>query len=125
ADTIKRAGDDRFTTGTVARHELYLAQTPQVFRREWIEQAYAQRGKRDAGSTDDTQLVEGLGHRCRIVSGSPLNLKITTQVDLRLAGAILRMESNSHRDASGHPFADEQAMWANLPKLKPSDLFDS
>jgi 2-C-methyl-D-erythritol 4-phosphate cytidylyltransferase len=124
-DTIKRAGGDRFTTGTVPRHELYLAQTPQVFRRDWLEQAYARRGHRDADITDDTQLVEALGHRCAIVSGTPLNLKITTQEDLRLAGAILRMQTKSHRQTSGHPFADEEAMWADLPKLKPSDLFDS
>jgi 2-C-methyl-D-erythritol 4-phosphate cytidylyltransferase len=124
-DTIKRAGGDRFTTETVPRHDLYLAQTPQVFRREWLEQAYARRFERTAGVTDDAQLVEALGHRCAIVSGSPLNLKITTQEDLRLAGAILRMQSKAHRETSAHPFADEDAMWADLPKLKPSDLFGS
>jgi 2-C-methyl-D-erythritol 4-phosphate cytidylyltransferase len=125
SDTIKRAGSDGCTTETVARTDLYLAQTPQVFRRDWIEQAYARlRGRdRDKGATDDTQLVEELGHRCAIVSSTPLNLKITTQDDLRLAGAILRLQSNSHRETCSHPFADENAMWADLPKLKPSDLF--
>ena len=41
ADTIKRAGDDRLTTGTVPREHLYLAQTPQVFRRDLLLKAYA------------------------------------------------------------------------------------
>ena len=43
SDTIKRTGDDRFTTETVPRRNLYLAQTPQVFRRDWLEAAYARR----------------------------------------------------------------------------------
>ncbi len=42
-DTIKRASDGRFTTETVPRRNLYLAQTPQVFRRDWLEAAYARR----------------------------------------------------------------------------------
>jgi 2-C-methyl-D-erythritol 4-phosphate cytidylyltransferase len=123
-DTIKRAAGERFSTETVPRKDLFLAQTPQVFRRDWLEQAYARRGELGSGITDDTQLVEALGHRCAIVSGSPFNLKITTQDDLRLAAAILRMQSKSHRETSGHPFADESAMWGDLPRLKPSDLFD-
>jgi len=40
-------------------------------------------------------------------------------------GAILRLQSNGHRETSGHPFADEAARWADLPRLKASDLFDS
>ena len=77
-ETVKRAGDDRFTTETVSRRNLYLAQTPQVFRRDWLEQAYARRSQAGPEITDDTQLVEALGHRCAIVPGSALNLKITT-----------------------------------------------
>ncbi len=125
SDTIKRAGDDRLTTETIPRHDLFLAQTPQVFRRDWLEQAHARRSKLGTEVTDDTQLVEALGHRCAIVAGSIFNLKITTQDDLRLAGAILRTQSKDHRPASRHPFADEAAMWNDLPRLKPTDLFDS
>jgi 2-C-methyl-D-erythritol 4-phosphate cytidylyltransferase len=124
-DTIKRAGGDRFTTETVPRDDLFLAQTPQVFRRDWLVQAYAQRQQLGTGATDDTQLVEALGHRCAIIPGSPLNLKITTPDDLRLAAAIVSLQSQCHRDTSGHPFADEKEMWSRLPKLKPSDLFGS
>ena len=45
ADTIKRVGDDHLTTGTVPREQLYLAQTPQVFRRDLLFKAYAQRSR--------------------------------------------------------------------------------
>jgi 2-C-methyl-D-erythritol 4-phosphate cytidylyltransferase len=123
-DTVKRSPDGKFSTETVPRKDLFLAQTPQVFRREWLEEAFARRSTLEGERTDDTQLVEALGHSCAIVPGSNLNLKITTQDDLRLAGAILQMQSKSHRQSSGHPFADEQAMWADLPKLKASDIFD-
>jgi 2-C-methyl-D-erythritol 4-phosphate cytidylyltransferase len=125
SDTIKRAKDGHFTTETVPRNDLYLAQTPQVFRRDWLEQAYARRGELSAPATDDTQLVEAMGHPCAIVTGSPYNLKITTQDDLRLATAILGVRERTHAERSGHPFADESASWGDLPKLKATDLFDA
>ena len=124
SDTVKRADDTRHTIETVSRQNLFLAQTPQVFRRDWLEQAYARRATNKAEITDDTQLVEAMGHRCAIVPGSTFNLKITTQEDLRLAAAIVQLQSKSGRESSGHPFADEAAMWGDLPKLKPSDVFD-
>jgi 2-C-methyl-D-erythritol 4-phosphate cytidylyltransferase len=123
AETIKRAGDDRLTTETVPRAGLYLAQTPQVFRRELLVRAYANRSRLAEAVTDDAQLVEALGHPCVLVNGSPMNLKITTAADLRLASAILQALPKPKREGPAHPFADEQAMWANTPKLKPKDLF--
>ena len=123
ADTIKRAGPDRFTTETVPRQGLYLAQTPQVFRRELLMRAYANRDRLGSAVTDDTQLVEALGHPCAIVEGSPMNLKITTGADLRLASAVLQVLSKPKREGPAHPFADERAMWGDTPKPRASDLF--
>jgi 2-C-methyl-D-erythritol 4-phosphate cytidylyltransferase len=123
ADTIKRVGDDHLTVETVPRAGLYLAQTPQVFRRELLMRAYANRARLGAGVTDDTQLVEALGVRCAVVEGSPLNLKITTVADLRLASAVLQALPRPKREGPAHPFVDEQAMWGNLPKPKAKDLF--
>jgi 2-C-methyl-D-erythritol 4-phosphate cytidylyltransferase len=91
AETIKRVGEDRRTAETVPREGLYLAQTPQVFRRELLCKAYALRGGAGARITDDCQLVEAIGHPCAVVEGSRLNLKITTHEDLELAAAILPM----------------------------------
>lgn len=123
ADTIKRVDSDRLTVETVDRSGLYLAQTPQVFRRELLLRAYANRARVGAGVTDDTQLVEALGETCAVVEGSPLNLKITTAADLRLASAVLQALPKPKREGPVHPFADEQAMWGSTPKLKPKDLF--
>ena len=74
---------------TVPRAGLVAVQTPQAFRRDLLEAAYAQRD-RVAGITDDAQLVEALGHPVRVVEGSPRNLKITRAADLAVAFALLR-----------------------------------
>ena len=89
-DTLKRASLGRIED-TVPRAALWRAQTPQVFRREWLEAAH---GRRAAGGartaiTDDAALVEALGHPVFITEGDALNFKITTAQDLALAGAWL------------------------------------
>lgn len=123
ADTVKRVDGAKFTTGTVPRHDLYLAQTPQVFRRDWIVRAYADRDRLGAKVTDDSQLVEALGHRCAVVEGTAMNLKITTAADLRLASAILKALPRPGHEGPAHPFADEHVLWNETPKIHPKDLF--
>jgi len=75
---------------TVPRDHLWEAQTPQVFRRSLILDAFARRG--DACVTDDSQLVEHIGHTVKIVSSDLTNLKITTASDLSLARRLLAKE---------------------------------
>ncbi len=89
-DTVKRADAAGRVTGTVEREGLWLAQTPQVFRRDWLEDVYARRGSLGGAITDDARLVEAAGHPVQLVKGSPANLKITTPADLVLAFAILK-----------------------------------
>jgi 2-C-methyl-D-erythritol 4-phosphate cytidylyltransferase len=125
AETLKRVDDDRQVTETISRDGLYLAQTPQVFLRSLLFKAYAQRSRILQNITDDCQLVEALGHRCAIVEGSPFNIKITKPVDLKLAAAILPLLEKPERETPCHPYADQPAIWAKLPRLKPSDLFGS
>jgi 2-C-methyl-D-erythritol 4-phosphate cytidylyltransferase len=93
ADTLKRDDGNVGVRETVARQGLWLAQTPQVFRRDWLIAAYAARHRLGRDVTDDAQLLEAMGHRVHLVAGSPLNLKITTQEDLALAAAILQMRN--------------------------------
>lgn len=90
ADTVKRDDGRGRVQETVPRQELWLAQTPQVFRRDWLEAAYATRHRVGRDVTDDAQLMEAAGHPVSLVTGSATNLKITTPEDLALAGAILR-----------------------------------
>jgi 2-C-methyl-D-erythritol 4-phosphate cytidylyltransferase len=90
ADTVKRGDAAGRVTGTVPREGLWLAQTPQAFRRDWLTAAYARRDALGPGVTDDARLVEAAGHPVHLVTGSAANLKITTPDDLALAAAVLR-----------------------------------
>jgi 2-C-methyl-D-erythritol 4-phosphate cytidylyltransferase len=105
AGTLKRMGANNRIEETVTRQNLWEAQTPQVFRRELILQAYAQR--QGLQTTDDAQLVERIGHPVTIVPGSPVNLKITTREDLRLAEQALKALPKPKILGSLHPFADD------------------
>ena len=91
------------------RSSLYAAQTPQVFRRDLLLDAYAQRG--ELTSTDDAQLVEQLGHPVAVVTGSPLNIKITTQDDLQMAAALLDVLPKEKNLEALHPFGDDSLDW--------------
>ena len=124
-DTLKRVDADRRIVETVPRAGLHGAQTPQVFRRDLIVRAYAHRASLgpSAGVTDDAQLIEAIGHPCYVVEGSPMNIKITSGPDLRLAEAILRSLPGPEPDRPLHTFADESSIGADPPKISPKDLF--
>jgi 2-C-methyl-D-erythritol 4-phosphate cytidylyltransferase len=87
--TIKRVDGSQRIMETVPRQGLWIAQTPQVFRREVIVEAYAWLDRVDAHITDDAQLVETLGREVVMVLGDAANLKITTPEDLRTCEALL------------------------------------
>ncbi|MEX0642789.1 MAG: 2-C-methyl-D-erythritol 4-phosphate cytidylyltransferase [Pirellulales bacterium] len=106
--TLKKVDQQKHITATVDRDGLWEAQTPQVFRRELLVQAYAKHGREAA--TDDAQLVERLGHKVTVVPCSPLNLKITTRDDLRLAEQVLKVLPKPKLEGFQHPFADD-SLW--------------
>ena len=107
--TLKRVGPDGKTIETtVDRTGLWEAQTPQVFRRQLLTDAYAKRDEFVA--TDDAQLVERLGHAVTMVRGSSMNFKITTREDLRLAEQTLKVLPKPKLDRPAHPFADDN-LW--------------
>ena len=85
SDTVKRVAESVIVE-TVPREGLALAQTPQAFRREALEEAHA----RDTDeATDDAVLLERAGFRVAVVPGEPSNVKITVPEDLRVAAALL------------------------------------
>lgn len=106
AATLKRVNSAQIIEETVPRDELWEAQTPQVFRKSLLEQAYEQRGALVA--TDEAQLVENLGKSVSIVSCPAINLKITTQDDLKMAEALLPIVPKEKTLRSLHPFSDEE-----------------
>ncbi len=86
ADTVKRADEKGLVRTTVSRDHLYLAQTPQAFRRELLLRAHDEvRGD----MTDDAAMIEHLHQPVRLVQGSRTNVKVTTPEDLALVEALL------------------------------------
>jgi 2-C-methyl-D-erythritol 4-phosphate cytidylyltransferase len=88
-DTIKQVGTDGLIDCTVDRGRLWLAQTPQAFRLPLFQEAHRKAVVDGVQGTDDTQLVERLGHRVAVVEGSGENIKITRPEDFILGEAIL------------------------------------
>jgi 2-C-methyl-D-erythritol 4-phosphate cytidylyltransferase len=108
SSTLKRVAADNTIEATVPRTNVWEAQTPQVFRRDWLVEAYAKAGQTPA--TDDAELIQRLGHPVRVVRGSPINLKITTKDDLRLATQALKALPRPKLQGPAHPFADDD-LW--------------
>ena len=85
ADTVKRVAQGRIES-TEKREDLWLAQTPQMFRAGLLLQALQQAR---SAVTDEASAVEALGFKPRIVPGSRENLKVTWPEDLAIAESIL------------------------------------
>lgn len=90
-DTLKRAGADGLIDGTVARGDLWAAQTPQAFHADALRRAVAAADAAGtlAASTDCASILEGAGGRVRLVASPGLNPKVTTPADAVLAHAVL------------------------------------
>jgi 2-C-methyl-D-erythritol 4-phosphate cytidylyltransferase len=114
-DTVKRVDGQQVIKETMSREGLWLAQTPQVFRREWLTAAYAARNKADKAITDDSQLIEAAGHPVAVVEGSASNVKITGKSDIFLAEAVLKSRPKPKPAGPVHPFAEEE-MWGGRGK---------
>lgn len=94
-DTLKRAGAGHLeVTETLERAGLWRAQTPQVFRRQALAGALDVPDDDLDAATDDAMLVEAAGGNVRLHPVRGLNPKITTQADLDLAEALLRVGSS-------------------------------
>jgi 2-C-methyl-D-erythritol 4-phosphate cytidylyltransferase len=90
AETVKKAGKDEAGVQRVAatedRSQLWLAQTPQMFRFGLLMEALR---KAKTAVTDEAGAMEQMGLRPRLVTGSRENIKVTFAEDLKIAQAIL------------------------------------
>lgn len=86
-DTIKKASGGRIT-GTVDRSQLWRAQTPQGFKMPVLQRSHFNR--KNIPATDDSQLVEMIKGKVRIVPGNDGNIKVTTPMDLEIASWLLK-----------------------------------
>ena len=92
-DTLKRAAADLLVTESVDRQELYAMQTPQIFARQLIEEAYRAVYAENASVTDEASAVERLGRKVALVLNDDFNLKITYPRDLPLAEFVLKQRT--------------------------------
>ncbi|MFA4943632.1 MAG: IspD/TarI family cytidylyltransferase [Lentisphaeria bacterium] len=81
-DTIKVADAAGLVLATPDRASLWAAETPQVFRRDWLEDGLRSARARGVAATDDAQAVELAGHPVRLVRATAANPKITWPDDL-------------------------------------------
>ena len=93
-DTVKLVDESGRITGTPDRRNVWLAQTPQVFRIEVLLNACNKAAGTGFIATDDASLVEYAGHPVRVVEGSQDNIKITYPADLFFAGQWLKQNSS-------------------------------
>ncbi|HWN97210.1 MAG TPA: 2-C-methyl-D-erythritol 4-phosphate cytidylyltransferase [Methylomirabilota bacterium] len=93
-DTLKRGDQDHFVCGSVDRARLYAMQTPQIFSRDILVEAYDAVAARKLSITDEVSAVEQLGRKVRLVPSDEFNLKITYPRDLLLAESLLNRRSS-------------------------------
>jgi 2-C-methyl-D-erythritol 4-phosphate cytidylyltransferase/2-C-methyl-D-erythritol 2,4-cyclodiphosphate synthase len=105
-DTVKRANDVRMVSETLPRERIFLAQTPQAFRRDVLEAALEAAARSTDDATDEAALAERAGYLVRLVDGEISNIKVTTPDDLPMAEAIA---------ASIDRAADSSALLARKP----------
>ena len=106
--TIKQVKDNTIEQ-TVDRADLYEAQTPQVFNTALLRRAYGNLKNLDKSKiSDDSQLVEALGHKVAIVNADVSNIKITRKSDIAVAEAILKSRPKAMPEGPVGPYIEAQ-----------------
>jgi len=93
-DTVKQVHLYKIRA-TIPREKLILTQTPQVFRRDLLVEAFARARADQFTGTDESSLIERLDRvEVSVIPGSDRNIKITKPHDLKLAELFLSEESS-------------------------------
>jgi 2-C-methyl-D-erythritol 4-phosphate cytidylyltransferase len=93
SDTLKRADSDLIVAGPVDRDRLYAMQTPQIFERALIDEAYRAAYTENVSVTDEVSAVERLGYKVVLVLNDDFNFKVTYPRDLTLAEFVLKQRT--------------------------------
>jgi 2-C-methyl-D-erythritol 4-phosphate cytidylyltransferase len=92
-ETVKKVDAEGQIVETVDRGPLWSIQTPQAFRYDIFRRAVERSVQDGFLGTDESMLVERIGERVKVVTGSPYNIKITTPEDLKIAEALLSLRT--------------------------------
>jgi len=122
-DTVKVVEERGRISATPDRNKIWLAQTPQIFRLEFLKKAYTEARKEGFVGTDDASLVERLGIVVEVYPGEEENIKVTTPADMELAELLLKKRQRRAQkkvEASSfprvglgydvHPFTDKRPL---------------
>ncbi|HZS16522.1 MAG TPA: 2-C-methyl-D-erythritol 4-phosphate cytidylyltransferase [Candidatus Udaeobacter sp.] len=93
-DTVKYADTELFITKSIDRQHLYAMQTPQIFERQTIEDAYRAVYAQGASVTDEVSAVERFGRKVILVPNQEINFKITYPRDLALAEFVMQQRAS-------------------------------
>jgi len=88
-ETIKRADSGQNVTESVDRAGLWAMQTPQVFRRDWLLEAYKRVVDSGRAVTDEVSAMQEAGYPVRLLENAEWNIKITFPKDLELAEKLM------------------------------------
>jgi len=100
---------DKTIIKTIDRAGLYEAQTPQVFDAKLLKKAYDNlKNLNQSKVSDDSQLVEAIGHKVSIVETDSSNIKITNQCDIAIATAIIKSRPKPEKKGYIGPYSEAQ-----------------
>ena len=88
-DTVKKA-DNKLIKNTIDRKSLWMAQTPQTFKKEKL--LYAIKNFSHLSITDESMLMEEANFKIKLIEGDQFNFKITNEIDWELAKVIVEIE---------------------------------
>jgi 2-C-methyl-D-erythritol 4-phosphate cytidylyltransferase len=90
-ETVKRADAERNVIGSVDRSGLWATQTPQVFRFDWLLDAYKRIVDSGRSVTDEVSALQEAGYPVRLLQNTDWNVKITFPRDLKLAEKMISL----------------------------------
>ncbi len=93
-DTIKVVDDEGYVHHTPKRSMIWAAQTPQCFWKSFLQEGYEYAIDEGIVGTDDSSLVEKVGHKVKMIMGNYDNIKITTPEDLIIAESLLGVDED-------------------------------
>lgn len=93
---------------TLDRNVVFLAQTPQVFRRDLLERGHRKAQSEDWQATDDADLVQRLGCEVRVVKGERRNSKLTHPEDIEIRGEMAPVVGFGY---DVHPFQEGRPLY--------------
>ena len=86
ADTVKKSDEDDRVVDSPSREQLWQAQTPQMYRYKMLSDALE---KFDGIPTDESQAIERLGVKPKLIKGNFKNFKITYPEDLNILEQLI------------------------------------